>query len=73
MYKNNAFLLFPVNNLENNLMYNHPHDLQLSFAPILPDGGRNHYNGVNDRHFLGESGVLVSIAAVGAVISSARC
>jgi hypothetical protein len=40
---------------------------------MLPDGGRNHYNRMKDRHFQGESGALVSITAVGAIISSGRC
>ena len=40
---------------------------------MLPNGGRRRYNKGKGRHYQGESGVVVGIAADGAVISSARC
>ena len=40
---------------------------------MLPDGGRRRYNRGNGRRYQGESGVVVGIAADGAVISSGRC
>ena len=40
---------------------------------MLSDRGKRRYNRGKGRHNQGESGVVVGIAADGAVISSGRC